>query len=163
MVTIMKKQISLSSLIAQKCTSVPLPDCLAHGILTKLISEKHWNCIFLMRLVLLFLKQAQKIASLDEVTQVGVNLVDQILSARPWTPYADNSSSSNKTANLSTFWPNLKRGLCFFAAEYTAKSPSVAAVYRKHLLPAQSSDKQDPIVAEFCDESPVLKEMLITS
>ena len=63
---VMKKQISLSSLIAQKCTSVPLVDSLTHGILSKLISDKHWNCIFLMRIILLFLKQAQKVAPLEE-------------------------------------------------------------------------------------------------
>ena len=150
-VSIMKKQLSLSSLIAQKCTSVPLDDCLAHGILSKLISEKHWNCIFLMRLVLLFLKQAQKIAPLEEVTQVGVDMVDQILAARPWAPPADNASKQN----LASFWPNLKRGLCFFAAEYTGKAPGVAAVYRKHLLPDEA------MVSEFCAESPVMKDMLI--
>ena len=90
MVTVMKKQISLSSLIAQKCTSVPLTDSLAHGILCKLISDQYWRCIFLMRLVLLFLKQAQKVAPLEEVSQVGVDLVDKILAAKPWNKVNNN-------------------------------------------------------------------------
>lgn len=75
----MKKQISLSSLIAYKSTSVPLQDCLAHQVLLRLISEQHWRCIFLMRLVLLFLKQAKTVAPLEETVQIGVNLVDKIL------------------------------------------------------------------------------------
>lgn len=156
----MKKQISLSSLIAQKCTSVPLSDCLSHSILTKLISDQHWSCAFLMRLVLLFLKQAQKIASLDEVIQIGVNLIEQILIAKPW---------SRGTKDPNSFWPNLKRGLCFFAAEYNTKSPLVAAIYRKHLLPSSEASASannnaaadDPLVEEFCDESNVLKEILV--
>lgn len=80
----MKKQISLSSLIAQKCTSVPLKESLTYGILTKLIADSHWRCIFLMRLLLLFLKQAQKVAQQEEVTQIGISFVDQILAKKPW-------------------------------------------------------------------------------
>ena len=65
----MKKQISLSSLIAQKCTSLPYRDCLTYGILQRLIEESRWQCIFLMRLLLLFLKQLQKLATVtpDEI------------------------------------------------------------------------------------------------
>ena len=58
MLQVMKKQIGLSSLIAQKCTSVPLKDCLAYRLIQRLIEEGHWQCMYLMRLVLLFLKQA---------------------------------------------------------------------------------------------------------
>ena len=52
----MKKQVALSSLLVQKCTSVPLTDCLTYKLLTKLIKDQHWRCVFLMRIVLLFLK-----------------------------------------------------------------------------------------------------------
>jgi len=81
----MKKQVALSSLLVQKCTSAPLTDCLTFKLLTKLIKDQHWRCVFLMRIVLLFLKQAQNVAPLDEVIQVGVNLVDSIFQAKPWT------------------------------------------------------------------------------
>jgi len=110
-----------------------------------------------MRLVLLFLKQAKTVAPLDEVVQIGVNLVDKILSAKPW--WSRSSSSSSQPSESESFWPNLKRGLCFFAAEYNGKSPLVAEVYRKHLMPADNTD-DNPILKEFCEESPIMREIL---
>ena len=84
-------------------------------------------------------------------------MIEQILIAKPW---------SRGTRDANSFWPNLKRGLCFFAAEYNIKSPLVAAIYRKHLLPSGEASatinaSDDPLVEEFCDESNVLKEILI--
>ena len=84
-------------------------------------------------------------------------MIEQILIAKPW---------SRGTKDANSFWPNLKRGLCFFAAEYNTKSPLVAAIYRKHLLTsseasATNNAADDPLVEEFCDESNVLKEILV--
>ena len=86
-------------------------------------------------------------------------MIEQILIAKPW---------SRGTKDANSFWPNLKRGLCFFAAEYNTKSPLVAAIYRKHLLTsseasaaATNNAADDPLVEEFCDESNVLKEILL--
>ena len=84
-------------------------------------------------------------------------MIEQILIAKPW---------SRGTKDANSFWPNLKRGLCFFAAEYNTKSPLVAAIYRKHLLTsseasANNNAADDPLVEEFCDESNVLKEILV--
>ena len=93
-------------------------------------------------------------APLEEVVQIGVNLVDKILLAKPW-----KSRSSSQPSDSESYWPNLKRGLCFFAAEYNGKSPLVAEVYRKHLVPADNSE-DDPIFKEFCEESPVMREIL---
>ena len=107
----MKKQISLSSLIAQKCTAMPLQDCMTFGIIDRLIGEEKWHCILLMRLLLLFLKQAQKVAPQEDITKTGISFVEKILSKKPWN------------AKDETFWPNLMRGLCYFAAEYSSKSP----------------------------------------
>ncbi len=85
-----------------------------------------------MRLVLLFLKQAKTVAQLEEVVSIGVNIVDQILIAKPWISKG-GSKAKAPASESDSFWPNLKRGLCFFAAEYNGKSPSVAEVFRKHL------------------------------
>lgn len=151
-VIVMKKQISLSSLIAQKCTSFPLKDCLTYGILHRLIDESKWQCIFLMRLLLLFLKQAQKVAPQSEdTTQLGIDIVDQILSKRPWL------------SKDEAFWPNLMRGLCFFAAEYSTKSPQVREIFRKHLLSGDKNEEQDTVIAEFSQESPLLKDILTST
>ena len=84
-------------------------------------------------------------------------MIEQILIAKPW---------SRGTKDANSFWPNLKRGLCFFAAEYNTKSPLVAAIYRKHLLTSSEASSNnnatdDPLVEEFCDESNVLKEILV--
>lgn len=73
---VMKKQVSLSSLLVQKFTTAPLTDCLTYKLLAKLIKDQHWRCVFLMRIVLLFLKQAQNVAAMNEVIQVGVTLID---------------------------------------------------------------------------------------
>lgn len=117
-----------------------------------------------MRLVLLFLKSAQKVVPLEEVVEVGVNFADKILESKPWTASPKDASSS--------FWPNLKRGLCFFAAEYHSKSPkAVASVFRKHLVAGGDNGvengativEQGPIHTEFCEESPILKEILAVS
>ena len=88
---------------------------------------------------------------------IGINFVDKILARKPWLIIDDSQS----------FWPNLKRGLCYFAAEYTTKSPQVRETFRKHLLLKEDSDKNNEsassLVKEFSDESPVLKEMLLSS
>ena len=41
---------------------MPLTNCLVYELLTKLIKEQKWQCMYLMRIVLLFLKQALKVA-----------------------------------------------------------------------------------------------------
>ena len=155
---------------------MPLKDCLTHQVILRLVKEQHWQCIFLMRLVLLFLKQAKTVAQLDEVVSIGVNIVDQILIAKPWSSKGSSKGKAANESNKDSFWPNLKRGLCFFAAEYNGKSPSVAEVFRKHLAPFssssdgpssdkdnQSKDKNSAILKEFCDESPVMMEIFVTS
>jgi hypothetical protein len=130
-----------------------LEDSLTHGILSKLINEKHWNCVFLMRLILLFLKQAQKVTSLEETIQSGIGLVEKILIAQPWVDVR-----SQETA--FSYWPNLKRGLCFFAAEYSSKTPLVAALFQKYLIGESAEERNDGLIKEFSDESPILKDIL---
>lgn len=95
-----------------------------------------------MRLLLLFLKQAQKVALLDETIQISLNLVDKILQAKPW-------GSSSASAEGTPYWNNLKRGLCFFAAEYASKTPKVAELFCKHIL--VDGDAEENLVKEFSD------------
>ena len=115
-------------------------------------------------------------AQLEEVVSIGVNIVDQILTAKPWSSKGKSKGKAGSETSQDSFWPNLKRGLCFFAAEYNGKSPSVAEVFRKHLASSssssevpysdkdqQSKDKNSPILKEFCDESPDMIEILVTS
>ena len=54
----------------------------------------------------------------------------------------------------------MKRGLCFFAAEYHTKSPVVIETFKKHLVKedGDQDEKLKEILKEFCDESPVLKQ-----
>ena len=37
----------------------------------------------------------------------------------------------------------------------------MSAVYRKHLLGEPPQEVENPLLAEFCDESPILKELLL--
>ena len=52
----------------------------------------------------------------------------------------------------------MKKGLCFFAAEYEAKTPSVAELFSKHILGAGS--ERDALIKDFSDQSTILKGIL---
>ena len=118
---------------------MPYRDCLTYGILQRLIEESRWQCIFLMRLLLLFLKQLQKLATVtpDEIAKIGVDTVDQILSKKPWLQHQSDKVVDEQ---VGAYWPNLMRGLCFFAAEYAGKSAQVRETFRKHLLGDSEDD-----------------------
>jgi len=51
--------------------------------------------------------------------------------------------------------------LCFFAAEYSTKTPLVADLFKKHLIGENAESKNDALIKEFSDESPVLKDILV--
>ena len=76
------------------------------------------------------------------------------MTAKPWADYG-----SQETAAFG-YWPNLKRGLCFFAAEYSTKTPLVADLFKKHLIGDSAEERNDGLIKEFSDESPILKDIL---
>lgn len=86
-------------------------------------------------------------ALLDETIQIGLTLVDKILLAKPWT------------AEGTPYWNNLKRGLCFFAAEYASKTPKVAELFCKHIL-KDGEAEETALSKEFSEQSPIMKDLL---
>lgn len=93
---------------------------------------------------------------------VGADLVDQVLTAKPWTA---NAGGANQARQQSDSWAQLKRGLCFFFAEYYSKSKAVEVILRKHLCPDKEDDEakaaaKAAIAKEFCEDSPMLRNLL---
>ena len=131
---ILSKQIGFSNMLISKFTpnlsATMQPDecagllrkCLLTQLLESLIRHDKWTCRLLMRILLIFLKQAtslskqpkaQEAAKTDPIVDHGVDIIEQILAKRLWDKVSDQISSGD--------WQNLKHGLIIFASNYQEK------------------------------------------
>ena len=98
----------------EECTNL-LSKCLVTQLLESLIKNDKWTCRLLMRILLIYLKQATSMSKQQKALEVpivehGASIIDQILSKRLWEKVSDNISSGD--------WQNLKHGLIIFASNY---------------------------------------------
>jgi len=120
------KQIALTNLLVQR--TVPanlesLKDCFVFTLAGQVISQKKWHCKYLMRLILITLKEACKRNPSRAVDFLAdtVKLLQQIIDAHPWEKAPESA------------WHNLRQGLVIFFANYK-KEDSVRDLFNR-LLP----------------------------